>query len=348
MNVNKDNIKISFVGDILPANLPYTLGFGNYDLLNQESLIDNISKPDIFFANLESPILSDSTSDEAFSGNMQILDYFIAKGINIVSIANNHILEQGEVGFYETVQLLKSKNIKVIGLNEEGTSNIESFSFNGNTICFAAFNAVHDIPNKGLYAELNESAIEQALQKMDELHATFKILTFHWGNEYFAYPNPEQIRIANFCVKQGCDLIIGHHPHVVQKAEIIDSKHVFYSLGNACFDYLFTGAVKVGLRVDITLNKNTPEIRYYPIATKGFGLKKMAEKHASLLLTEKEIIRQNEKSYINWYNQKIKKIRLAHRIKMKIYLLWLFIVLPVQNKYKLYRNVSRHFREIVG
>jgi gamma-polyglutamate biosynthesis protein CapA len=345
MKDNFETIHLSFIGDVLPANLPYTLGFGNYDILNGESFEDTYPNPDIFFANLESPVLSESSSDEPFSGNAKIIEYFLKRGINIVTVANNHILEQGESGFHETVRLLKEKGIKVIGINEGGTSNIECFEIKNMKICFAAFNAVQDISNPGLYAELSINALDLALQKMEDMQATYKILTFHWGNEYYQYPNPEQVKIARHCIDKGCDLIIGHHPHVIQKVEVIKEKYVFYSLGNACFDYLFTPSVKVGLRVDIELNNNIPDIQYYPISANGFGLKKYGDMRNSLLLSENEVLRQNENSYQSWYSQKIKKVRLVHRIKMKMYLLWLFIVLPFQSKIKLFNNVDKHLKK---
>lgn len=341
MNINDRSIKLSFVGDILPSNLQYTLGFGNYNELNVADVREFKEKPDIFFANLEAPILLKNGSNAPFSGNHKILELFHTVGINIVSIANNHILEKGKEGFFETIQLLKDQGIKVVGINENNSSNIETFKIDDQILAFAAFNAVHDIKNPSLYADLNELGVELALVKMKKANATFKILSFHWGNEYISLPNPDQIKTARFAMEKGCDLIIGHHPHVVQKIEIVKDRHVFYSLGNAYFDYLFTSTVKKGLRVDCNLAKDNFKIDYYFISSQYLSFNKIDESTDTLLLSEKEIKWQNNLLYYNWFHQKLRWIRFLYRLKMKYFLLELLFVLPVSNKLILIDNIKQ-------
>lgn len=318
--------------------MPYTVGFGNYSTIETFKIVESTNKPDIFFSNLESPISLRNGNKIPFSGNPRILDIFKDLGINIVTIANNHILEQGHEGFLETIKLLKENNIKVIGINENNSSNIETFIIGNQTIAFAAFNAIHDITNPSLYAELSEERIEIALKNMQNANATFKILSFHWGNEYISLPSPEQIKIARFAVEKGCDLIIGHHPHVVQRVEIINNCYVFYSLGNAYFDYLFAAKIKKGLRVDCVLTKDKLNINYHFISSKYIGFKKIHEKTTNLLLSKNEIKYQNNESYEVRYYKKLKRIRFLFRLKMKCFLLELLFSLPFSDKLKLIKN----------
>ncbi len=334
-------IKISFVGDILPGNLPYTKGFGNYKALDKDSLIQAVDKPEIFFANLESPVLLRDGNNESFSGNPRIIEVLKKQGINIVSISNNHILEHGNSGFFETIKLLRENNIKVIGIYKNGTSNIETFRIGDQLITLAAFNAVHDINNPALYAELNQAGIELALEEMEKAGTTFKILTFHWGNEYISLPNPEQVKTARFAIEKGCDLIIGHHPHVVQKVEIINNKYVFYSLGNAYFDYLFTSKVKKGLRVNCRLANQKLDINYHYISSHSIGFKKIKGNIDVLRLSEKEIERQNSNSYSRWFSKKIRHVRFIYRLKMKFFLLELLFTLKLSNKLILIKNTKQ-------
>ena len=341
---DQSTVRLSFVGDILPSNLPYTVGFGNYNKIENINITHHPNKPDIFFANLESPILY-NIYNRPFAGNPQIINLFKTTGINIVSIANNHILEYGKKGFYETLQILKKNNIKVIGINEDISSNIEYFNIGTNNIAFAAFNMIHDIENPSLYAVLTELGIEIALAKMFENKATFKILSFHWGNEYMIMPNEQQIKLAKYAIEKGCDLIIGHHPHVVQKIDKINNRYVFYSLGNAYFDYLFSSNVKKGLRVNAILNNNNLKIQYNYIYTKEFGFNKINENTKLLLFSEKDKQKLNNKNYSQWYIKKTKKVRLINRIKMKLFLIKLFFSLNLNNKWQLIINIKHVFKK---
>ncbi len=339
-NVEEPQVKISFVGDVLPANLPYTIDYGNYDKLNSQNFNSLEKQSDIFFANLESPILANSSGKTPFSGNPRIIDFFHRIGINIVTIANNHILEQGADGFHETVRLLRENGIKVVGINEKNTSNIEYFDIENIRIGFAAFNGVHDIKNPGLYAELNESGIALALENMGKGNASFKILSFHWGNEYIETPSVYQLELARFAIHNGCDLIIGHHPHIIQKYEVIDNKHVFYSLGNAYFDYLFTNSVKIGLRVDCRVTKSEMKLDYYCISSASLGFNRIAGDSAKYLLNDDEKKACIDKAYGAHYLDRLKKIRLRYRIKMKLFMFALLFSLPIKQKYVLIRNIG--------
>lgn len=339
MDFKENEIKLSFVGDILPSNMPYTVGFGNYEEINELIVEDCQNKPNIFFGNLESPILNDSDTNIPFSGNPQIVGLLKKVGINIVSIANNHILEQGKNGFYETIQILRDNGIKVVGINQDGSSNIECFSIRGRVIAFGAFNTVHDIVNPGLYADLTEEAVTKVLARMVELRADFKILSVHWGNEYYSLPNPRQLELAQFAMDQGCDLIIGHHPHVVQKVEIIDGKYVFYSLGNAYFDYLFSPQVRRGLRVDGVLDKNTFELTYYYISTATFGFSRIKRKTNDLILSCEQKQKMIPRSFGESYTRKIRIVRFLNRILMKVYLFKLFTLVPNKTRSKLLKNI---------
>lgn len=340
MKINNEIARLSFVGDILPSNMPYTECIGNYDKIDITIIDETYDKPDIFFANLESPILFESNNNIPFSGNPKIINLFKKVGLNIVSISNNHILEYGEKGFNETIKILREQNIKVVGIQEDNTSNIEFFNIKNQLIAFAGFNSIHDLINPSLYAELNIYSIDQALQKMRNINATFKIFSIHWGNEYMKFPNPDQIKFAKYAIENGCDLIIGHHPHIIQKIERMNNKYIFYSLGNAFFDFLFCNNVKKGLRVDCELTKNNITVKYYFISTINFGFEKINGNVKSLALSINEIYKQNLISYKSWHNRNTKIIRAIHRFKMKLFIFEMFIKLPFSKKYQLLKNIK--------
>jgi hypothetical protein len=82
--------------------------------------------------------------------------------------------------------------------------------------------------------------------------SNFVIISIHWGSELLEWPNNDQRAAAQWLIHQGADMIIGHHPHVIQKPEIIEGKPVFFSLGNHVFDQKYPGT-KEGLIVDCSI-----------------------------------------------------------------------------------------------
>jgi poly-gamma-glutamate synthesis protein (capsule biosynthesis protein) len=93
--------------------------------------------------------------------------------------------------------------------------------------------------------------IKQKLRLASTL-ANLVIVSIHWGSELLEWPNREQRETAKWLVKNGADLIIGSHSHVIQKPEIIEGKTVFFSLGNHLFDQKYPGT-KEGLIADIRI-----------------------------------------------------------------------------------------------
>ena len=137
----------------------------------------------------------------------------------MVSIANNHILEQGIKGMFSTKEALKKNCINYVGEFHDGTSNIETFEANGIRIGIAGFNDIHNIENGNIYAEYSEQNVKKALDIMSALELDYKIIIFHWGDEYIHIPSRIQIEAAHKFIDRGADIIVGHHPHVIQPVE---------------------------------------------------------------------------------------------------------------------------------
>ncbi len=100
-----------------------------------------------------------------------------------------------------------------------------------------------------------------------EINSDFQIVYVHWGIEYEQESSLAQKKLANRFVEAGADLIIGHHPHVVQEVDYIDGVLVFYSLGNYIFDQYFSDSVQNGLLLHIDLTKNK-SISLIPVTSK--------------------------------------------------------------------------------
>jgi len=242
----KAPLKIYAVGDMMLGEQPLCNNFGVSRIIEQEGvdyLFDNVRSTfnggDIVFGNLECSILDENFVNEQGS-KFFCADLGIVKGLknahfNVLSVANNHIMEHKESMFQNTIRLLKSNNIHPVGVS----NNIEIMSYNEYKIAFVAYSFIDDnISNPGYNKIRTEESILHDIQKIRSL-VDLVIISIHWGSEYVPYPSPEQVRIGRTLVDAGADIILGGHPHVTQGFELYKNKLIIYSLGNFIFDHTF-------------------------------------------------------------------------------------------------------------
>lgn len=261
---HSEEITLSLVGDIFPANLPMNLGLGVAARFSQdavkrweERLAPLFADSNIVFGNLEAPLIRNGAQavSGTFAGEDRFAGVLASSGVDIVSIANNHILEQGTDGFESTLHILNDSGIDATGLCEGGSSNIVVKKVRGVTTGFASFCAINNIPNAELYAEYTENKVLDCIQKMRSLGINCKVIAIHWGDEFCRYPSPDQIASARKFIDAGADIIAGHHPHVIQPVEEYQHGLIFYSLGNFIFDMVWSRYVRDGLLATVKLSK---------------------------------------------------------------------------------------------
>jgi len=254
-------VTVIAVGDMLPHRAVKATGLKHgWDVVYKD-LKPLIEKADIAFANLEAPvapIAHTGTRGEVFNSPTEMLDGMKAAGFDVLSMANNHAYDQGVAGLTETLGNVESRGMVPVGAGrtcEEAISG-KIVEHDGVKV---AFLATADLTNIDENAEATEPcvfwagdecegddcgpdrdaihfrpdlerlipAIENAAAKSD-----FVILSFHWGNEYRTAPLPEYPKLAPKLIEAGVDVILGHHPHVLQPVERIGNGLVIYSLGN--------------------------------------------------------------------------------------------------------------------
>ena len=231
------------------------------------NLFKNVShifkNSDISFANLECVLCEGLEFIEnkkyTFATNKGVVN--ILKDFNILSLANNHIIDCKEQGIYDTIEVLKNNNISFIGINnQEKLFIIEKEDIK---IGFLAYcKKVPFFKNLKIHPYLiNNQIIEDVKNAKKE--TDFLIVSLHWGKEYKKEPSEEQEKLARLLIDSGVDLIIGHHSHVIQKIEKYKQGLIAYSLGNFIFDQKFSERVKRGRILKVTLNKN--KIKEYKV-----------------------------------------------------------------------------------
>lgn len=208
-----------------------------------------ITNADIAFANLETTLttrgkpISKNDPNVTFRSHPKNANILKELGIDIVSLANNHIFDYGAIGLQDTLDFLDCNSIKHVGagLCEEDANQYSILDKNGIKVGFLAF---HQLLGPAVRAaRKNKPGVAQLLlgkacRKIKSLKKLTDVVvtSIHWGMDYHQYPSPYDIELAHKLIESGSDLILGHHPHVLQGYEKYKNSHIFYSLGNFVFD----------------------------------------------------------------------------------------------------------------
>lgn len=171
-------------------------------------------------------------------------------GVDVVTLANNHVLDYDEPAFMETLAALRESSIATCGggLNIDEARTPAVINAGGVTIAFLGYSELADIFWTYSYprsfraqkarpgvAPMDEKMVVNDIRKARAL-ADHVVVSFHWGEEYVRTPNPRQIGFAHIAIDAGASVVLGHHPHVLQPVEVYGGGVIFYSLGNFVFD----------------------------------------------------------------------------------------------------------------
>lgn len=196
-----------------------------------------LSEDDLTIANLEGT-LTEATEkpDKSAQGNRAFFfkgnPYYTAilkdGSIEAVNLANNHSMDFLNKGFTDTVATLDHAGITSFGDNK-----VTVYEKNGVKIGLIGVNPLGSL-EEGVNLEHLMSELKVNIQALEEITSLI-IVSFHWGMENKYDPTEEQRKLGRFVVDQGADLVLGHHPHVLQPYEMYQGKCIVYSLGNFVF-----------------------------------------------------------------------------------------------------------------
>ncbi|MFA6353769.1 MAG: CapA family protein [Candidatus Paceibacterota bacterium] len=269
-------VTLTFAGDIMldrGVENSVIKNFNNdYSALFEKTSI--LKESDIVFANLEGTV-SDKGVDQknlySFRMSPAVIPALKGAGIDILSVANNHVGDWGNSAFVDTLARLKENEILYTGggntkLESETPTIIEKY---GTKIGFLAFSDVGPnwmeakVDKAGLLLTNNprfDEIIQNASKQVDYL-----IVSFHFGDEYKAKHNARQESLAHRAVDNGAKIIIGSHPHVIEDTEVYSPKDctqsscmsfIAYSLGNFVFDQSWSKPTMQGMLLELKLFKD--------------------------------------------------------------------------------------------
>lgn len=242
--IDSDTVRLVFGGDFMqhmPQVRAAEQSDGSYDYTTSTRYVASLFRSaDIAVINLETTLSSTGrySGYPCFESPAAIADAFVDMGIDIALLANNHCCDRWGRGIDSTIAHLQRRNIAHTGAFRDSTDRAQNSTLylKSKDIRFALINytyGTNGIPvPKGKYVNIIDTvAIKQELKSIcDSVDCV--IACMHWGNEYERKQNIEQRRLAALLRREGVDIIIGSHPHVIQPF-CADSSHVvFYSLGN--------------------------------------------------------------------------------------------------------------------
>lgn len=198
-------------------------------------------------ANLEGPIAApERTGPLCFHFPPESAEALARAGFTHLQLANNHALDQGQAGLDQTRDRLRQAGLAGLGdPSWEAEPQAEPVQVGPERVLLVPWNAT------GPYVQL--SRMTEFLGGLRALHRRARIVvSVHWGTEYHGLADPRQTTLGRALVDAGADLVVGHHPHVVQNVERHNGGLIFHSLGNLVFDQWRREETRDGLLLKVT------------------------------------------------------------------------------------------------
>ena len=278
-NSQDSMVTLMFGGDVNLSNLvkkDYKLPFAK---------MDEYRAADLSIVNLENPLtrstLNNTNQQQKSTVNPSYVKALTSGGVDLVNLANDHTLGYEQKGLLETIETLKDAGIHSLGAGKtkKEARRPKIIEVKGQKIAYLNYYDT-DIqptdPSVNVNSR-NKDRISSDIQNLRE-QVDWIIVNYHWGVELSEYPGDWQIDMARMTIDQGADLVVGHHPKVLQGAEIYQGRPIVYSLGNFIFgdtskkesDYE-TAVLKVSLKPGKMKVELLPVVvsKYQPQIVKG-------------------------------------------------------------------------------
>ncbi len=263
-----DTMLGSWVGDVL-ADSGMSYPFQHLQAV--------LTDTDIFFTNLEAPFGVGGQAfpkQYTFQVDPSLVAVLTGAGINLVSLGNNHIMDFGAASLQETVALLDQHGIRYAGagMNLTEARRAAVWEVNGRTIGFLSYSLTFPREFWATDSSAGTSFPYQEFVFKDVARLSrvcdVVIVSCHWGQELRETPKDYQVLLAHQLIDKGADIILGHHPHVVQGLEWYKGKLIAYSLGNFIFGSYSERVkesiiLKINIASDDTINAEVIPINVY-------------------------------------------------------------------------------------
>lgn len=227
-------ITVSSMGDCTlgtDVNFDYSTSLNAYfDAQGADYFFQNVrpvlTNDDLSIVNMEGTLTASDERQEkqfAFKAPPEFVAILSGSSVEAANMANNHSKDYGESSYTDTISALEASKVSTFGYERAKILKIK-----GVKVGLTGIYELADHLEKQQQVKENIAALKEAGAKLI-------IVNFHWGNEREYTPTDIQKTLAHLAIDEGADLVIGHHPHVLQGIERYKDKYIAYSLGNFCF-----------------------------------------------------------------------------------------------------------------
>ena len=284
--VREEGVRLLFAGDLylteLLQNKYRQSGIG---AAADPELLALLQEGDLFILNQEFPFGTTGEAMEEKEYTFRVPPDLVSVpadlGVDLVTLANNHILDFGRGPLTETLAALDGAGIAHVGAGEdlEAAKAPATFEIEGKTLGFLGASRV--IPeaswnasryNSGVFTTYDASQLVEEIKKAKE-SCDFVAVLVHWGIERNTLPEDYQKTLARQYIDAGADAVIGSHPHVLQGIEYYQGKPIFYSLGN----FIFGNGSYESILAELTLTEGETRVRVIPCASEGNRMRLLEE-----------------------------------------------------------------------
>lgn len=255
-------IRLLFVGDImLDRNVAKRIKDSGDPAYPFEKLPPHwFDSFDYAVANLEGVVTDQRRPPEKsidFMFDPSVVPMLKAQGIDAVSQANNHSLDQGTLGYEDSVRRLRAGGFLVFGHQvQDNEIAMATTTIKGERFAFLGFNTTDNPLDRDAAARV----LAEAHQQADHV-----LVFMHWGLEYRHAPPASVVDEAHWLIDHGADVVIGGHPHWVQGMESYKDKPIMYSLGNFVFDQDFSKETTEGMAMEVDFSHDMDGVTLNPI-----------------------------------------------------------------------------------
>ncbi len=215
---------------------------------------------DYAVANLEGVVTDKRRPPEKsidFQFDPSVIPMLKEQGLDAFSQANNHSLDQGAVGYADSVRRLREAGFLVFGHQvRDDVMSLATTTVKGIRIAFLGFNTTDNALDRAAAAPV----LAQAASSSDVV-----IAYMHWGIEYQDTPDPASVELSHWLIDHGVDAVIGGHPHWARGFSSYKGKPIAWSLGNFVFDQDFSERTRQGLAVALTVTKGSISMESIPV-----------------------------------------------------------------------------------
>lgn len=228
-------ITISAAGDCTlgtDEGFDYKRSFrGKYDAVQDpayffQNVQPVLAQDDLTIVNMEGTLTEEVTREPkqfAFKGDATYAKILTAGAVEAANLANNHSFDYGQKSYEDTIAALEAEGIISFGYERTAVMDIKGVK--------VGLAGVYELAK---HINCKQDLLDN-IASLKEQGAQIIIVSFHWGQEKENVPNDVQIELAHTAIDHGADLVLGHHPHVLQGIEEYKGKNIVYSLGNFCF-----------------------------------------------------------------------------------------------------------------